>query len=407
MALAGLFTVRREPGGRPQGANGAGGFLSWPGLQVWAAGQPPPTRDEALSLPGIGRGVEIMQAVIGSLQPVPVRGEWLRERVNETLDVPTVLRDPDPAGLGPSKWTADAVADLMLVGNAVGDMRARQADGSPVSVPLWEPERVGWQRDSVTGLHQYTVAPDSGPAIRLDPSQVWHAAVGGRSGDRFGFGIVQQYAAQLRIMLAVEEQQHVIMRSGQPVGVLTVDADMLPDELRSAKQAFIEGVHGDGIAALVKAKFEPVSWNAADLALVPAREFNLRTAALICGIPGHMLGVPASSRVYSNVESEWRQFVQTTVARYTSALEDAWSRPFPRHTNVRYPLTDLFRPEALTRWQTYQAMAGLGATSVEEIRQAEGMGPLLGTAYPNGYAGRTPQPVGQDEQEERDGVGDA
>lgn len=385
-----MLTVRREPGGgRAQGSNSAGGFVSWPGLAAWAASEPPPSREEALSLPGIGRAVEIMQAVIGSLTPAPVRGEWFTDRVNEILDIPTVLRDPDPAGLGSSKWHADVVADLMLVGNAIGDMRERHVDGVPVSVPLWEPERAGWSR-GVDGLHRYTVAGDSGSSVTLDPADVWHAAVGGRSGERFGQGILHQFGTQLRIMLAVESAQHVIMSSGQPVGVLSVDADMVPDELRDAKQAFLAGVRSDGIAALVKAKFDPVSWNAQDLALVPAREFNLRTAALIGGIPGHMLGVPAASRVYSNVESEWRSFVTLTVSRYVRAIEDAWSKTFPRHTNIRYPVDELFRPEAETRWRTYTLMAGLGATSVDEIRQAEQMGALLGTAYPTGYAGITP-----------------
>jgi len=385
MGLAGLFTVTRRPGA---------GFVSWPGLESWAAGQPAPTRAEALSLPGIGRGVEIMQSVVGSLQPVPVRGGWFQERVNELLDVPTVLRDPDPAGLGAAKWHSDALADLMLVGNSFGDMRTRNADGTPVEVPLIEPERVRWERDPSTGLHRYAVAPDSGgPGVLIDPDDMWHAVVGGRSGFRMGVGVCEQYATQLRIMLVVEEAQHVIMRAGKPVGVLSVDVDMIPEELADAKASFIRGVQGDGIAALVRAKFDPVSWNANDLALVPAREFNLRTAALITGIPGHMLGVPSSNRIYSNVESEWRSFVVTTVARYTQALEDAWSKAWPRHTRIRYPVADLFRAEAETRWRTYTLMAGLGATSVDEIRQAEGMGPMLGTAYPAGYAGATPAKV--------------
>jgi len=399
MGLAGLFTINREPGGRPQGANSLGGFMSWPGLEAWASTQPAPTRDEALSLPGIGRGVEIMQAIVGSLRPAPVRGEWFTDRVNEVLDIPTVLRDPDPAGLGAAKWHADVVADLMLVGNAVGDMRARHVDGVPASVPLWEPERVGYDRDRSTGLHMYRVLTEAGGTIALDPADVWHAAVGGRSGQRFGTGLLHQFAQQLRIMLAVESAQHVIMRSGQPVGVLSVDADMMPDELRDAKRAFIEGVQADGIAALVKAKFEPVSWNAQDLALVPAREYNLRAAALIVGVPGYMLGVPATTRVYSNVESEWRSFVSLTVNRYVRAIEDAWSRPFPRHTSIRYGVDELFRPEAEARWRTYTLQAQLGATSVEEIRQAERMGPPLGTAYPTGYAGRTPKEEPDDDRD--------
>lgn len=389
MGLAGLFTIQRAPGGG-RVETPAPTYVPWSGLESWADNQPAPSREEALSLPGIGRGVEIMQAIIGSLRPAPVRGEWFVDRVNEMLDIPTVLRDPDPTGLGSAKWHADVTADLMLLGNAVGDMRSRHADGVPAEVPLWEPERVSYGRDSVTGLHTYRVMGDSGANVTLEPGDVWHAAVGGRSGQRFGTGILHQFAAQLRIMLAVESAQHVIMRSGQPVGVLSLESDLLVDELKAAKQAFIAGVQQDGIAALTKAKFDPVSWNANDLALVPAREYNLRAAALITGIPGYMLGVPQTTRVYSNVESEWRSFVTLTVNRYVRAIEDAWSRPFPRHTNIRYDTDVLFRPEAEARWRTYTLQANLGATSVDEIRQSEQMGPLLGTAYPTGYAGRTP-----------------
>jgi HK97 family phage portal protein len=294
-----------------------------------------------------------------------------------------VLRDPDPFGLGRAKWHADAVEDLVLIGNAIGDMRSRQADGVPDAVPLWEPERVVWARDPSTGLHRYEVLTDDPERrITVDPVDVWHAAVGGRSGHRMGTGILQQYPTQLRIMAAVEDAQFVVMRSGRPVGVLSVDADMVPEELRDAKAAFIDGVNADGIAALVKAKFEPVSWNATDLALVPAREFGMRTAALITGVPAYMLGVPSSNRTYSNVESEWRNFVTLTLLRYVRALEDAWSKPFPRHTSVRYNVDSLFQAEALARWQTYALQASLGATSVEEIRQEETMGPMLGSPFP-------------------------
>lgn len=389
MGLGGLLTNDVTGERRPQGANAFGSsgglrFVDWPGLERMAAGLPVVTREQALGLPGIGRGVEIMAAVIASLNIDVVRGQFLTDRVNEVLDVPTLLRDPDPFGLGRGKWHTDAVGDLMLAGNALGDKRVRNTENVPVAVPLWEPERVSWERSPTSGRYQYVVSTDTDGRIDIDPGDMWHAAVGGRSGKRFGVGILGQYAAQLKIMLAVESAQHVIMQAGKPVGVLSIDADMLDDELKDAKRAFINGVAEDGIAALVKAKFESVSWSAQDLALVPAREYNLRAAALITGIPGYMLGVPNQSRIYSNAEMEWRAFVTISLAKLITPLQDAWSKCFPRHTNVRYATEALFRAEAKTRWETYALQAQLGATSVEEIRQEERMGVMLGEPYPIG-----------------------
>jgi HK97 family phage portal protein len=177
-------------------------------------------------------------------------------------------------------------------------------------------------------------------------------------------------------MIATEHAQFVVMKSGRPVGVLSVDADMIPEELASAKQAFLKGVRDDGIAALVKASFAPVGWNPDDLALIPAREFNMRLSSQITGVPPYLLGVASGdSKTYSNMETEWSNFLRVSVQQYLNALEAPFARCLPRGSDVRFSSDELRRPEVKTRWEAWAIAHSLGAMTIPEIRQAERLPP--------------------------------
>lgn len=334
-------------------------------------------RDRAEGLPGVGRGVDLVSAVIGSLSPNSVKWADEHTRPIELLARPQLLQNPDPQWHGASTWTSAAVADLQWDGNCFAPKTAPDRLGYPTRLPLLPPWRVSWEPSTDPGDpgSAYIVAGAS-RRVEVAAADMFHAAVNVASGSRMGRGILHRYQDLLALMVVVERATFVVMRDGKPVGVLSTDMDMTTSELQGAKRAFIDGVRSDGIAALVKAQFESVSWNAQDLALIPAREHNLRLASDMTGVPPYLLGVPSESRVYSNMETEWSNFVRVTVQRYLNPLQDALTGCLPRGQVARYNTDDLTRPDAATRWANHRIAWDIGATSIAEIRQEERMGPM-------------------------------
>lgn len=361
-------------------------WTDWAEVLAQSRAGAPVTRTKAMGLPGVGRGVRLIADVLGGINPDAIRYWDDQTRPMEVLPPPQVLADPDPSWHGPAVWTSAAVRDMELEGNALSDAAAdTDRFGWPLSLPLIPPRCVTWEDSRRNGGGKVYAVTDPGTGQRREvrPGDMFHAAVDVDSGQRMGRGILHTYQDELRLIAAVERATYVVMRDGKPAGIISVDVDMTTDELKEHKAAFIAGVRADGIAALTRSEFAQVSWNAADLALIPAREHNLRLAADIVGLPPYLLGVPSESRVYSNNEAEWTNFVRTAAGRYLNPLQDALTRKaVPRGQTVRYNTDDLIRPDAKTRWEIHKIAKELGATTVAEIRQDERMGPMLPDTSP-------------------------
>lgn len=382
MGLAGLLTNRVTGEERVQGANRFG-YADWPGLveyadiDIWAG--PPVTESEAMGLPGIGRGVGLVCGVVAGLTPYRVRNAESVSEPTEVLDPNDLLKNPDPPWhQGRTAWTSAMVRDLMLYGNGFARHEDLDRYAFPRRLPLLPAKRMRWGPSEKDPDHKvFVYRGDDGSRVEYESDELFHAVVNARPGKKLGVGILAQYQEQLRTMVAIEHAQWVVMSKGRPVGVLSVNADMTADELRASKDAFLEGVRRDGIAALLNATFEGVSWNAKDLTLIEARELNLRYASQITGVSAYLLGVPSESRVYANIESEWSNAIATSFQQYLDAIQDPYSACFPRGTVVRYNVDELRRPDSKTRWEVYKIAVELGAMSIPEVRQAEHMGPRI------------------------------
>lgn len=372
MAL-GSWLARRESAA----AHGAR-FERWESVQSAVGDVGWVDRAAAAGLPGIGRGVNLVSDVIGSLFPEAVKNLHDPGRPLLVLPRPPLLRDPDPLWHGQSTWLTAAVRDLMYDGNAFGWYADTDRLGYPVRMPLLPPSWVSWEPSQSGPGPVFVVRPPGGARFDVEPETMMHAAVDVDSGKRMGQGILHRYQNTLKLITVVERATYVLMRDGKPAGLISTDVDMTAEELGEVKQGFIRGVGADGIGALVRASFDKISWSASDLALIPAREYNLRLASDVTGVTPYLLGVPSESRVYSNMETEWSNFVRVTVQRFLSPLQDALTGCLPRGQDVRFNTDELQRPDSVSRWTNHERAVGMGAMTVEEVRQAERLGPLPG-----------------------------
>jgi phage portal protein BeeE len=77
---------------------------------------------------------------------------------------------------------------------------------------------------------------------------------------------------------------------------------------------------------------------------------------------------------YSNVTQSRRDLIDLSIKPFIVAIEQRLSQPdfTPTTTqHVRYDLDDFLRGTAEERARVYQILSGIGALSVEEIRQLE------------------------------------
>jgi HK97 family phage portal protein len=344
------------------------GFLPWSDFVTSAEASGPVSLEEAQGLPGVGHGVAIIGGVISQLQPRLYLRDNDPTSASIPLATPPLLLDPDPAWHGLDAWLESVSESLAWWGNAFAYRGVEVSDtrGHPLRLPLLETERVEWDQTD------YVLSTDQGRET-FSPPEILHMVTGARAGRRMGTGILQRYQSELKIMRATEGAQFVLMEAGKPMGIISLGQDVTSDEAAEYKAAVMQAMKTDGIAAMGQADFKPLNWNAADLTMIPTREFNLRLASDITGVPPYMLGVPSESRVYSNMETEWTNFIRVTMGRYTKAINTGLSRCYPRTQSVRLDITALMRGSAPERWAVYQIGIQSGALTVNEVRGFENM----------------------------------
>jgi HK97 family phage portal protein len=377
MGLAELFPASARRGRVQLGSDWSQGqFGLWPGLINDGASFAPMSREIAEGLPGVGRGVRLMSGVISQLPMVAYRGLLDPASPNTPLaPQPTVLRNPDPIGLKRSGWMGAVTSDLVWHGNAFAYRGPEVSDsrGWPLRLPLISATDVVWDDyDKV-----WRVGPE---LVNVDEGDLLHFQVNAKAGCKLGRGILQMYPDTLQLIKQTEHASHVVMKSGRPVGIISLEGDPTPEQAKQYKDAFVTAMNDGSVAAMSRATFGPVTWNANDLALVPMREYNLRLSSDILNITPYLLGVPSESRVYSNMETEWVTFLRTSLGMYTEAINDAMSTTQPNGTEVRVATDALTRADTKTRWEVYKLAVELGALNPEEVRSSEGLGPMSDTS---------------------------
>ena len=369
-------------------------YTPWPGIINDSIPMPYVTREVAQGLPGIGRGAELIAGVMAQIAPVLREREPRPEDISKTYDTPPLLWDPTPLWHGRPAWMGAVTEDLFYEGDAFGYRGPEVSDyrGYPTSLPLLQPERMAWRE----GNYIYTT--DSGEET-ISPGDLVHFVVGARSGHRFGIGILERYQTELQIMVATEGSQYVIMKDGKPMGILSLGIDVNEEQAKQYKDGFLAAVRQSGIAAIGNADFKPVQWNSSELSMVPTREFNLRLASNISGVPPYLLGVPSESRVYANMETEWATFIKVTLGRYIQAIENGLSRCFPRGSVVAMNTDALLRSDTKTRFEIYSIAISSGVMEINEARASENLPPIK---EPEPVIPEVPPPADENEEDQGD-----
>lgn len=350
-------------------------FLPWQTHETNVDNAPPVTLDEARALPGIGRGVAYQAGVISQLAPRAYRNVNSTHTTEPILPTPSLLQNPAPGWHPLPTWLHAVAESLKWHGNAFAyrGVEVCDATGYPAQLPLLDAQRMAWR----TGYNDFQHTSPAGQLTYLHPGDVAHMALNVRPEHKMGTGILATYQRELKLIRATEQAQFVVMSAGVPTGIIKLTGpNPSADDAQKIKQKFLESQRVRSVAVMAHAEFSPVSWNPTDMAMIPAREFNLRLASDITGTPPYMLGVPAESRVYSNQETEWTNFLRGSIGDLVATIEYGISACMPRGVEVRLPIDQLMRSDAATRWAVYRIARDLDVMTTREIRDAENLGPM-------------------------------
>jgi phage portal protein BeeE len=331
------------------------------------------TREEAMSVPTVARGRNIICSSIASI------GLEVVDR-STGLDVedgtPRVIRTPDPRVPGSATyvWTCE---DLLFYGYAYWQITELFADTFRVrSVQRVSPARVTIQTNSLaTEIEYYMVDGTPVPNSGIGSLVVFNGNDEGllnRAGKTIRTGAELERAAA---MYAREPVPSMVLKSNGtalPADRITKLLDSWGTARRNRSTAFLNA----------DVTMEAVGFDPEKLQLNQARSYVSTELARALGIPAYYVDAETgSSMTYSNASNQRQSLLDFSLIPLMTSISERLSMPdfVPQSQRVVYDLSDYLRGSDLERANIYKTLnsivdaEGNPAITVEEIREAEDM----------------------------------
>ncbi len=319
------------------------------------------TRDEALRVPAVHRGVDLIASTIGSF---PLRSYRGRDEEPSTF-----LAQPERNF--PASFTiGQTVRDLLFDGVAYWVVTARDADGYPAEV-----ERVGpWEVSADLG-GTVIAAGRSVPAGNLivfaGPDTDWTA-----TGGLLARGLCATAARTIRTAQRLEEAAARYAWNEIPYGSLTLEdgAEELDDPDVEELLAAWESARRLRATAYLPAgvKYNPVTGpNPEQLQLSEARQYIAAEVARHLNLPPRYVGASAGdSMTYNSQAADRRDLVDLGLRPIITAIQSVLSMGHvtPRGQEVRLDSSDFVASDPKDQADVYNAYIASGVTDTEEVR---------------------------------------
>jgi HK97 family phage portal protein len=338
---------------------------TWAGVYV--------DRTNALSVPGVWRGVNLIASAIAGLPIDAIRN-------GQVIATPPILSRPNPPETRFSTIQA-AVAGAIVDGNFFAVLGPLGPSGYPDTIYPIDPMRVKCKYEDGRRIYEID-------NVRFDQSEIMHVPGFTFPGEHLGVGILQAQRQGLGMSIAVNEYAARYFNGGTTPSVVlhTENPDLSQEDADLIKQKWLMHYGGRSRepAVLGGIKVEPLTDNAGDSQLVESRQFDLTEIANILGIPGYYLGAPNSSRTYSNVAEEQLQLLRHSLMPWIIRFEQAFSDLLPRGQVAKFNLDAFLRADTLTRYQAHEIGLRAGFLTVDDVRKLEDLEPLEGEEEDSG-----------------------
>ena len=331
------------------------------------------TREEAMSVPTVARGRNIICSSIASIGLEVIDRSTGMEIEDAT---PRVIRTPDPRVPGSATyvWTCE---DLLFYGYAYWQITELFSETYRVrSVQRVSPARVTIQTNSLaTEIEYYMVDGSPVPNTGIGSLVVFNG------NDE---GLLNRAGKTIRTGAELERAAAMYAREPVPSMVLKSNGTALPAD-RIAKLLDSWGVaRRNRSTAFLNADvtMEAVGFDPEKLQLNQARSYVSTELARALGIPAYYVDAETgSSMTYSNATTQRQTLLDFSLIPLMTSISERLSMPdfVPQSQSVKYDLSDYLRGSDLERANIYKTLnsivdaQGNPAITVEEIRQAEEM----------------------------------
>ena len=309
------------------------------------------------------------------------------------VPIPPWMADLGGDGHGLPDWLYQLVFSLMLRGNGVGAVGARdQRQGTPTLITLANPDDVSVRRNQNSGLDWRI----GGKQVPTD--QVWHVRVHPVPGRIQGLSPIEMHALTIGTGIsALRFGAQWFTDGAHPSGILTSDQDLSKPQADTAKKRFIDAVRGTREPVVLGNgwAFKPIQVSPNESQFL---ETNNYTAAECCRIfgPGfaEVFGYPTGgSLTYANVEQRSLDLLTYAADPWLVRLERFLSRLLPQPRYVKFNRAALVRTDLLTRYKAHEIALRNKFETPNEVREIEDMPPVAWGDEPLTNPTPVPTPV--------------
>ena len=329
------------------------------------------TREEAMSVPTVARGRNIICSSIASIGLEVIDRSTGMEIEDGT---PRVIRTPDPRVPGSATyvWTCE---DLLFYGYAYWQITELFSETYRVrSVQRVSPARVTIQTNSLATEIEYYM---------VDGSPVPNSGIGSlvvfNGNDE---GLLNRAGKTIRTGAELERAAAMYAREPVPSMVLKSNGTALPaDRIAKLLDSWGTARRNRATAFLnADVTMESVGFDPEKLQLNQARSYVSTELARALGIPAYYVDAETgSSMTYSNASNQRQSLLDFSLLPMMTSISERLSMPdfVPQSQRVEYDLSDYLRGSDLERAQIYKTLNsivdanGNPALTVEEIRKTE------------------------------------
>jgi HK97 family phage portal protein len=335
----------------------------------------PVSRRDALSVPAVARGVNLIASTLATLPVERIHTDPEGRKVRVPLGTFMECPEKDTPRFSTIAKTA---MDLLLDGQAYWVVLARNAEGFPAQIRYVPLDEMSWTADDWGVMTSLTFRDRTYPARDIIAFPGWTD------------GILTYGAEIIRTAIALEGAARryadapipsLIVKNTSNYELAPSEVDQLLADVKRARQESAVGYLNGGV------DLDTMGWDAAQLQLVEARVFTNAAIANMIGIPAHFIAASnpgGSSLTYSNVSQEARLLQDYSMRPLITAMESrlAMQDVTPRGHHYRFEMDSMLRGNPMERSQLYMTLIQAGILTVEEAREWEDLAPKADTDRP-------------------------
>jgi HK97 family phage portal protein len=322
------------------------------------------TREQAMGVPAIARGRNIICSSIASL-PLEGYNKFTGAHVEPTQAV----WQPDPR-IPASATYAWLAEDLLFHGVAYGICLDSYSSSDGARIRSWTrvaPNRVTFNTNAQqTEITEYLIdgmfIPQSGVGSIIVFSGLDE-------------GVLTRSGRTIRAALELEKAAEVYAKEPVPTMVLKSNGTNLTPERISKLLESWKISRTKGATAFLNADVElqTLGFDPVKLQLNEARQYVALECARATGIPAYFISAETTSMTYSNSIGERKALIDFSLRPIMTVIEQRLTMPdfTPYGTEIRYSVDDFLRGDPLQRAQVYEILNRIGAMSVEQIQEEE------------------------------------